>query len=799
MRKLTNLGSKKKVEEKLIKTEQFDVFITTSPYEVKDRLLSNYYKEDVRIYIDETVPIYFIGFAYETTHSDMMKAVNEAEGYNLNWDDYSDKKICLIYVPKSVDEYMTSEEEYQSDEYDTVYEYDTFWLYTRYQDFTKFKLYRLLGHPIDVYDISLEYNESLKEARQKQPNWDDMEYLGQEYFDDKMSINEAKNIMWRWNLNQPASKNLWLYHGTSEKGYKKIVQQGLIKAKKSYGYNGNLFGKVVYLTSSEDDAAEYVFRMHDSDAMVIEIDVNKIDLNKLYIDTNEEYGTYKDPETGKIYYDFYDFVYLGDIPKEAWKGNYTLDLLDESKQDTQKFIDWAGESAANKFYKLKDRLQGKQKDIYYWMGLEKELGKHGAVQELLAALNELDRTPTKKERNVAAKEGSSKIYEDSKWLVLAIDTYEASVKYGKGTKWCITSYYEDEGRDYFERESDGGQNSFYFYIPKQPRYNNEKYCLKYIDDDNWVLFDDEDYVEICSEEFEDNVVELWSPFDTGGRCPNFPDIDGLPDLNREYDRRAKAAGWEKELIREAYLDKEEKFWDYGTGDVVGDDIFDTSKTEMTFFTQAIPGHKDYEYMKNNKNLEGKIVQMSPNEYYEECAKIFNTTKENLIDQRSWDKDTLEHLKQVLTVYKKKFPITTINYAERSQEGLHRMLVAGELYGWDHKFPVLTIDWYDKELRKKQIAYKKRLELEEALEKVLRRLHAVYDEFDDYYDLKSTLERMLKNEIDNSKINIKVEFNFDDSTYTVFADDVFTTKDLDEFVVLEDDDFLDDLDIDDLEA
>ena len=125
---------------------------------------------------------------------------------------------------------------------------------------------------------------------------------------------------------------------------------------------------------------------------------------------------------------------------------------------------------------------------------------------------------------------------------------------------------------------------------------------------------------------------------------------------------------------------------------------------MTYYTQAIPGNKDYEYMKNNKNLEGKIVQMSPNEYYEECAKIFNTTKENLIEQRRWDEDILEHLKQVLTIYKKKFPITTINYAGREQEGLHRMMVAGDLFGWNHKFPVLTINWYDTELRNKKIKY-----------------------------------------------------------------------------------------------
>ena len=40
--------------------------------------------------------------------------------------------------------------------------------------------------------------------------------------------------------------------------------------------------------------------------------------------------------------------------------------------------------------------------------------------------------------------------------------------------------------------------------------------------------------------------------------------------------------------------------------------------------------------------------------------------------------------------------TFINYADRSQEGRHRMYVAAQLTSWDTKFPVMVVDVYDKD-------------------------------------------------------------------------------------------------------
>lgn len=144
-------------------------------------------------------------------------------------------------------------------------------------------------------------------------------------------------------------------------------------------------------------------------------------------------------------------------------------------------------------------------------------------------------------------------------------------------------------------------------------------------------------------------------------------------------------------LDEAYLDDKEEFYDYQTGNVIDDDIFDTSKSEMSYYTNFL-NSEDLAYMQRTKGVTGKIVQMSPNEYFDECAKIFNKPAERLKQSALADEETIEHLKLVLTKYKRKFPITMLNYSidNKGQEGRHRMVVAGELFGWDHKFPVLCV-------------------------------------------------------------------------------------------------------------
>ena len=125
----------------------------------------------------------------------------------------------------------------------------------------------------------------------------------------------------------------------------------------------------------------------------------------------------------------------------------------------------------------------------------------------------------------------------------------------------------------------------------------------------------------------------------------------------------------------------------------------TKKTGMSYYDQLIPGHPENEYMSKSKNLKGEIVEMSPNEYYAACAKdIFgHGDVEKLKEQRRQDQDSSK-LEEVLNKGES-LDMPMINYANKGQEGLHRMMILGDKYGWDEKFPVLKVDYDDIEYEK----------------------------------------------------------------------------------------------------
>ena len=59
--------------------------------------------------------------------------------------------------------------------------------------------------------------------------------------------------------------------------------------------------------------------------------------------------------------------------------------------------------------------------------------------------------------------GSQKIFEDQNYVLIRVDSKEAIVQYGKGTRWCITM----EDTTYFEEYS-GKNTVFYYMISKDP-------------------------------------------------------------------------------------------------------------------------------------------------------------------------------------------------------------------------------------------------------------------------------------------------------------------------------------------
>lgn len=113
-------------------------------------------------------------------------------------------------------------------------------------------------------------------------------------------------------------------------------------------------------------------------------------------------------------------------------------------------------------------------------------------------------------------------------------------------------------------------------------------------------------------------------------------------------------------------------------------------TGVSYYNNFL-NEKDLAYMQKSKNRTGEVVYMTPVQYYEECAKhIFeDTTVESLKLQRSSNSEYINKYKEDMLAGDK-FPLCYLNYADNGQEGLHRMMAAGEAFGWNTKFPVLVV-------------------------------------------------------------------------------------------------------------
>lgn len=155
-----------------------------------------------------------------------------------------------------------------------------------------------------------------------------------------------------------------------------------------------------------------------------------------------------------------------------------------------------------------------------------------------------------------------------------------------------------------------------------------------------------------------------------------------------------------------------------------DNVFDTSTTNMSYYDRFL-NEKDLKYMQDAKNLDGKIVMMTPDEYFKGAAKIFGYryTEKQLEEQRS-DSLTPQYVDDMKNG--DKFPMCFLNYADKGQEGLHRMLAAKIAFGPNVKYPVLVITPYDQDRwdaweKQKEINDFERYEFKDLIEDMERSL------------------------------------------------------------------------------
>ena len=178
----------------------------------------------------------------------------------------------------------------------------------------------------------------------------------------------------------------------------------------------------------------------------------------------------------------------------------------EAKEDRLKFRNWIKDGASTTFSDLpgdrldtfadrvtdtfiefKPRLKSPYNDFYHWMKNSTFDEFYDYLRELQAKVGQ-DKLTKEKE-----KDGARLVYSDDDWKVYEITTYEASAKYGKGTKWCITGSKrwtdtDEGGREHFDRYYSQNGVKFYFFI----KNGTEKYALAVYPDNSCEIFNAED-------------------------------------------------------------------------------------------------------------------------------------------------------------------------------------------------------------------------------------------------------------------------------------------------------------------
>lgn len=253
---------------------------------------------------------------------------------------------------------------------------------------------------------------------------------------------------------------------------------------------------------------------------------------------------------------------------------------------------------------------------------------------------------------------------------------------------------------------------------------------------------------------------------------------------------------------EGFLDNDRKVYDYGTAAFDGVHPFDIHHTGVSYYDDFL-NSSTVKKLQERNNLTGKIVMMTPEEYYRDCAThIFNSSVEKLKTGRGvHDRKIIDHLLNVLTVYKRQLCLPMINYAAVGQEGLHRMYAVGELLGWNIKVPVLVVDWYDKERADNEHKAEKQAKIDRkvnaAIDRALEYHYADVQEIED--QLCWELERSFQYD-ENIKVpsTIKLEKKHNNYIFNFLNHEYEMDEDKIQFKSIEDQLDIEDIDLEETE-
>lgn len=136
---------------------------------------------------------------------------------------------------------------------------------------------------------------------------------------------------------------------------------------------------------------------------------------------------------------------------------------------------------------------------------KRSIMQYDSLAELQTALDAAG-TSTRQQR-LQAKQGAQRIGANDEYDLFRMDTKEAAIVYGKGTRWCISSPSRLEWEQYAE-----GNGLFYFAIRHES------------------IGDDNDKIAIHIERDDDNALESYTAFDAADMVLDVPNDDPLVEL-----------------------------------------------------------------------------------------------------------------------------------------------------------------------------------------------------------------------------------------------------------------------------
>jgi hypothetical protein len=205
-------------------------------------------------------------------------------------------------------------------------------------------------------------------------------------------------------------------------------------------------------------------------------------------------------------------------------------LLLEGLEHTQNlYKSWANKKSGNPeaAMKIMDDVLKYQKRLP-----KKDFSQYSSYEELVSDLNKIKQS--------LKPEDVTKLYEDKDLVVLVANTWEASCKYGAGTKWCTTA---KDTSSYWKRHNETGTEFFWIFknIPNSDPNYKFSYHIKLNGNTDWCNAINncqtnlpEDSYPKQHPKYGEILVKLRNFHDSRNLVDRVKKIDDMQLINREF-------------------------------------------------------------------------------------------------------------------------------------------------------------------------------------------------------------------------------------------------------------------------